>query len=356
MACEDRRFCASTSFRHHRIPPQLLLLYPPLPDTYNDSNHRKLAEHETIVDLLGTPLHRIASSDRERASTVLYKTHVLRQEPPFGCMQATEHNYSVASPLYTLLTIAPYVSRIELLMIAYEFCGNFSVFSPNARSEYILNSAYQQGMIPLGAGWTRVKDTKGRDTNLWKRDPLITMEELVAFSKKTAGMRGSQNLRWAAERMTGVCASPFEAQASMLFGLSRRLGGMGLSFENNARIVLTKEARAIYNHPCCYADIYIEGTDAHPPLDIECQGQSVHDGEAAILSDSDRLAALESMGIQVVPITYRQLSNEDGFAATQKLIAQKLNMRLSPKTPKERLAETSLREEVLIDWNTLAQR
>lgn len=99
MACEDRRFCASTSFRHHRIPPQLLLLYPPLPDTYNDSNHRKLAEHETIVDLLGTPLHRIASSDRERASTVLYKTHVLRQEPPFGCMQATEHNYSVASPL-----------------------------------------------------------------------------------------------------------------------------------------------------------------------------------------------------------------------------------------------------------------
>ena len=226
MACEDRRFCASTSFRHHRIPPQLLLLYPPLPDTYNDSNHRKLAEHETIVDLLGTPLHRIASSDRERASTVLYKTHVLRQEPPFGCMQATEHNYSVASPLYTLLTIAPYVSRIELLMIAYEFCGNFTVFSPNARSEYILNSAYQQGMIPLGAGWTRVKDTKGRDTNLWKRDPLITMEELIAFSKKTAGMRGSQNLRWTAERMTGVCASPFEAQASMLFGLSRRLGGM----------------------------------------------------------------------------------------------------------------------------------
>lgn len=325
MACEDRRFCASTSFRHHRIPPQLLLLYPPLPDTYNDSNHRKLAEHETIVDLLGTPLHRIASSDRERASTVLYKTHVLRQEPPFGCMQATEHNYSVASPLYTLLTIAPYVSRIELLIIAYEFCGNFSVFSPNARSEYILNSAYQQGMIPLGAGWTRVKDTKGRDTNLWKRDPLITMEELVAFSKKTAGMRGSQNLRWAAERMTGVCASPFEA-------------------------------RAIYNHPCCCADIYIEGTDAHPPLDIECQGQSVHDGEAAALSDSDRLAALESMGIQVVPITYRQLSNEDGFAATQKLIAQKLNICLSPKTPKERLAETSLREEVLIDWNTLAQR
>lgn len=356
MAYKDRRFCAHTSFRHLRIPPQLLLLYPPLPDTYGDSNHRKLAKHETVVDLLGTPLHRIASSDRERAGTALYRTHVLRQEPPFGCIQGTDHNYSVASPLYTLLTIAPFVSRTELLMMTYELCGSFSVFSPNARSEHILSSAYRQGMIPLGAGWTRVKDTKGRDTDLWKRDPLITMEDLDAFSKRTAGMRGSQKLRWAAEHMTGVCASPFEAQASILLGLSRRLGGTGLSFENNARIKLDKEARAIYNRSCCYADIYFEGTERHPPLDIECQGRSVHDGEEAALSDSDRLAALESMGIQVLPLTYRQFSDEDGFAAAEKLIAQKLNMRLRPKTPRERMAETALREEVLIDWNTLAQR
>lgn len=353
MPYEDWRFCAQTAFRYHRIPPQLLALYPPLPNTYGDSNHLKFAKHETVTDLLGTPLHRLTNSDRQRANSVLYRTHVLREEAPFGSMQSTEHNFAVASPLYTLLTIAPMVTRIELLMIAYELCGSFSVFEPCKRADTILRSAYSQGIIKLGVGWTRVRNTRGEQTNLWKREPLITIDELKSYAAETSGMYGAKKLQWVAQRLTGECASPFEVQASILLGLSRRLGGMGFAFSNNRRIRLTNTAKEFYRHNSCYADLYIEGSRTHPPVDIECQGQSVHDSEEASLSDSDRIAALESMGIQVVPLTYRQISSEDNLEATGNLIARKLNIQLKPKTERQKKAQQELLNVVLTDWERL---
>lgn len=350
----DRLLCAQTSFRFHRVPPQILQLYPPMPSTFQDSNHIKLFKSPIVADLLGTPLHRIARSSTNQGKTTCYRTHVLREELPFGCIQETEHSFSVASPLYTLLTMAPLVSRVELLMAAYELCGTFAVFHPNERTEYLLDSAYRQGFIPLGAGWARVKDARNNETDLWRREPLVTIDELASFAHAATGMHGAKNLHWVARHLTGICASPFEVQASILLGMPRRLGGMGLAISNNERIVLDKQARTIYPRSCCYADIFIAGTEGHPPLDIECQGRLAHASEIALLSDADRLAALESMGIGVLPLTYRQFSDIESYRAAKRLIARKLNMKLRPKTKEQERVEERLHKEVFIDWETLA--
>lgn len=166
-------------------------------------------------------------------------------------------------------------------------------------------------------------------------------------------MHGAKKLRWAAERVLGVCASPFEVQAAILQGLSRRLGGEGLPITINQRIPLSSKAQRIYPHVYCLADLYIEETDAHPALDIECQGRSVHSSEAAGLSDSDRIAALESMGVQVLPLTYAQFADPTRYQAIRELIAAKLNTRFKLKTSAEQKAETALRSQIFIDWTTL---
>lgn len=152
-----------------------------------------------------------------------------------------------------------------------------------------------------------------------------------------------------ASLVTGVCASPFEAQASILLGLPRRLGGQGYHFNNNHRIELTTSAQAIYPHTCRYADIFFEATDEHPALDIECQGRSVHDNEAASISDSNRITALQSMGIEVIPLTFEQFYDADRFCAILDLIATKLDTTIKPKTERQLSIETNRRHDVLVD-------
>lgn len=216
--------CAQSAFRFHRVPPQLRALYPPLPGTYQDSNHRKLASCSTASDLLGTPIHRLVRARSAVNSGTTYQSHLVGGELPFGCIQETDHGFLLAGPELTLLTMAPSIDRVELLMATYELCGSFSVFQPTVQAESLLKEAADQGFIPENAGWKRVVDTKDAQTSLWKRDPMTGPESLRSFLDQTKGLRGSKNLAWAIDRVTGTCASPFEVQASILLGLSRRLG------------------------------------------------------------------------------------------------------------------------------------
>lgn len=349
----DMPLCGPTAFRYYRVPPQVLALYPAIVSGSSGVASRRIRKEKIIEDLLGLPLHRITNTRSQQAKTVLFKTHVLAGELPFGTLQETDHGFDVATPAFTLFTMASCVSRVHLLMAAYEFCGSFAVFQPTREAESRLQQTQQQGVFPLGFGWQRVRDTQNNNTGLWKRDPLLTIEELQRFANQLDGRHGSKKLRWAAEHITGVCASPFEVQASILLGLPRRFGGQGLSVQNNYRIPLNDRARALYQHSCCYADIYLEASGEHPAIDIECHGKSVHASEEAGISDAERLAALESMGIPVVPLTFKQLASECSFKAVKHLIEQKRHIKFQPKTERQQRVEQDLRREVLIDWETL---
>lgn len=49
----DRILTGMSAFRYHRIPPQVLALYPPLPEAFEDPRHNKIAQSPIVEDLLG---------------------------------------------------------------------------------------------------------------------------------------------------------------------------------------------------------------------------------------------------------------------------------------------------------------
>lgn len=345
----DRYFSGITALRYLRTPPQVLALYPPLAEPYQDSNHMKLASSPLIEDILHTPLDCTVFHANKRRSSKYYRYHLSNTDLPFGCFRPCNHGCYVASPPYALLTSAAFLTETQLLMLAFEFCGTYSVYSPRTRTEKLLQDAYAKRAINPADGWNRVCSATGKASNLWKREPLTTPDELLAFCTEARGLAGAKRLRRVASLVTGVCASPFKAQASILLGLPRRLGGQGYHFNNNHRIELTTSAQAIYPHTCCYADIFFEATDEHPALDIECQGRSAHDNEAASISDSNRIAALQSMGIEVIPLTFEQFYDADRFCAILDLIATKLDTSIKPKTERQLSIETNRRHDVLVD-------
>lgn len=349
----DLTLCGQSAFYYYRIPPQVLGLYPAISLGNIDRRCCGLGCHAVVKDLLHAPLHRLVFTRAQSGSRSLFKSHLLTQEPPPGSFRQTEHGFDVTSPEFTLLSLATQVSRNQLLMACYEMCSSFAVFTPCERTQQQLDEAISLKFIPPDCGWKRIVDTKGNDTNLWKRAPLLSAADIAAFAKQAAGLRGVKQLRWAAERMAGQTASPFEVQTSMLVSLPRDEGGLGIGITNNARIPLSEAARSLYDKTCCYADILIESVTDSMGVILECQGRSAHDSEAASLSDAERTTALTSMGYDVIQITYGQIKDKRSFGNLAELIHKKAGLPYTPKIKQECDAEDALRQELLVDWDDL---
>lgn len=345
--------CGPTAFQYYRIPPQILGLYPAILPPEHDHRLVHYSKQPVFDDLLGKPVWRFVSTRGARFNGKLFHSRLLTQEPPPGSFRQTEHGFDVTSPEFTLLSLATHVSPNQLLMACYELCGSFAVFKPSKRAQQQLDEAISLQLIAPSYGWERVKDVNGNDTNLWKRTPLLNAADIAAFAKQAAGMRGVKQLRWAAERMTGQTASPFEVQASMLISLPRVEGGLGMSIANNVRIPLSEAARSLYTRSCCYADILIESNTDSMGVILECQGRSAHGSEPASISDAERTTALTSMGYDVIQITYDQIKDKKSFEYLAELIHKKAGLPYTPKTKQEADAEDTLRRELLVDWDEL---
>lgn len=349
----DLTLCGQSAFNYYRISPQVLGLYPAISLGNMDRRCCGLGSHAVVKDLLHAPLHRLVFTRAQSGSRSLFKSHLLTQEPPPGSFRQTEHGFDVTSPEFTLLSLATQVSRNQLLMACYEMCSSFAVFTPCERAQKQLDEALSLKLIPPDCGWERVVDTKGNGTNLWKRAPLLSAADIAAFAKQAAGLRGVKQLRWAAKRMTGQTASPFEVQTSMLISLPRDEGGLGIDITNNARIPLSEAARSLYDKTCCYADILIESFTDSMGVILECQGRSAHDSEAASLSDAERATALTSMGYDVIQLTYDQIKDKKSFDHIAELIHKKAGLPYTPKTKQECDAEDALRQKLFVDWDEL---
>ena len=349
----DLELCGRSAFEYHRIPPQILGLYPKIDLQPSDRRYIKLSHEPFLEDLLTSPIHRIAHNRNNRFSGSLFKPHLLTREAPPGAFWQTEHGFEVASPEFTLLNLATMTEPYELLMAAYELCSTFAVFKPCERAQAQLDEAIRLKLIDRDDGWERVNDTNNSPTDLWKREPLTNTAKLKEFMVKATGMRGIKRLPWTIDRMSGITASPFEAQTSMLLSMPRNEGGWSIPIQNNVRIPLTGDAKKLHDATCAYADILIEtGTDSLG-LVIECQGRSVHDSEQAALSDAERATALTSMGYDVIQITYKQIESQASANSIAKLIHKKAGLEFKPKSSDELTAELDLRRHILTDWNNL---
>ncbi len=348
--------CDISAFRLHRTPPQVTAVLPSLAGVAASKSRLAFANHPTTEQLLGLPVHRLLfdSSQRCGGRDRNFKDHlwtakncgIAIEEHPIGC--------GVTSPLYTLLFLARHVPLEQLIMAMYEMCGMFAVFHPSAAIEAELSKLNDKQALDAYPNWERVINLNGAPTDLWKRAPLIDLADLHDFAQKTEGLTGHKAFVKAARYVTGITASPFEVQASMLLGLPRHLGGEGFEgLENNKRISLSPNARNLALQSTCFADLYFEAYDGAAPLDIECHGRGVHDGERASISDADRATALESMGINVVQLTYGQIQDPARFESVRQLIAKLRGTRITEKCPAFKQKEMELRRQLFIDWNTL---
>ncbi len=289
------------------------------------------------------PIDVLVSDPKDRRSTGFVKTTLWRADLPFGSTQQIAEDLSVTSPAFTMLQIARRSSLPKTVILASELCGGYAVFRTPLPIAKQLQRMIRRDELPCLGGWRPCLTVAGMLTDLWARPALIGPDDLVDIAERSDSRNGRANLLKAAELVRPGSASPFETQAGILLGFPRRLGGEGLGgFTYNEKAVLSADARLLAQRECCYCDLYWpEG------VDVECQSALYHKEKAENLWDSDRTAALQLMGIEVLPLTFAQLKDERRFEAFTLVVERALGRAHRAKTANQAAASLALREEVL---------
>lgn len=344
--------CGKTALKYYRTPPRYLGICPPLPHEKPRSKYPELHQAPLATEILGFPLHALADSANGRSQTETFHHHVMPHELPFGSTRDTLHGFKVASPALTLFTLSRSLSFNQLVMAAYEMCGRFTLFRPTPALDAELAA---RGATNMTDGWSCVRDTKGSPTTQWMRPPLVTLSELRAFIDGMGNIRGAKLFASALDCVSGICASPFEAQLSMLLWMDPDLGGWGYrGIENNYRVRYGSKARTLTDKDYAEIDIRALSSDGTREWMLECQGRVVHDREGAGTKDALRVTALQSMGYDATLITHDQIEDQDKFAVLRQMLSDKLDITWPEKTARQTAAENNLRADIFTDWRALA--
>ena len=310
--------------------------------------YRDLIENVPLLALCGNgPFDIMVSRRGEARESRLMRPRIWSEPLAPGSIRPATQTLDVTSPEFTLQQIAAHESFAHALLVATELCGNFSAYHTPAPIAGIIEQLCAQDQLPAINGWEPCLDGEGKLTDLWTREPLVTPKDLRLFAQKSDAARGRKKLERVAGYVVPGAASPFEAKAGVLLGLPRRWGGAGLGgFSHNQRIGLTPDAALIAGRSACFCDLYWpEG------VDLECHSKTWHSQRDDQLSDFAREAALELMGIDVVPLTHEQLKSPRQLDAIARLVSAKLGRKVHPKSDSERRVEGKLRERVLgFDW------
>lgn len=351
----DYALCNISALRYHRIPPPVLSILPSISISPSDINKAELLSNPTITDVIGLPVNLLVADRKLCTGASGIKHRCWSAEIPKSGITDSELGIEVSSPLFTLLQLSTTLSLESLILVIYELCGRFTVFNPTPKIEEAIKPLEQQ--LPRGIdGWKRVCGTDGKSSDLWIRDELVGLDELATFIQETKGLYGNLKLQKAARFITGVTMSPFEAQLSLLLSLPRSMGGEGLPhISNNEEVALSANAKRLCSNKKAYIDLYVVSNDGERGLAIECQGRISHGPSGVTENDAERATALQSMGYDVLLVTYSQISDRRQFDVLRRLIFKKLGMEYTEKDERERLAELDLRRKIFINWEQLGE-
>jgi len=158
---------------------------------------------------------------------------------------------------------------------------------------------------------------------LVSREPLTTISKIQKFVEHIGGAYGVNKLRSALSWVIERSGSPRETSMNLCMSMPSRLGGQQLPrFEANYHYDLTDEAKLLTRRN------FLVGDASWPEKDIEMEYNSNkhHDTEEELEMDFEKITALESMGVTVIPVSTRQFNSYDAFSAIMSTVRERLGM------------------------------
>lgn len=307
-----------------------------------------------LTDLKGVslPVHVLVDGASNRTKSEHFVFHRRPDLLPDNAIQDIGGGVGVLTPPFTLALQNQNRGLITVLRAMCEACGIYAIHQETNRTRYVLNTALSEGMLSPGKSrssrgisaysdengkpssflgrfnnqlpWVPSFDRFNRLTNLWKRPPLTSTEEIIHAADLIAGTRGTKLSRKAASLAFNGAGSPLETQVALALCLSARYGGEGFPMPSfNRKVSFSADAQTLSKMKCAVADMLWE--ESHVILEVN--GLAYHADRQGFVLSSNRRAALESMGYTVLEIDYEQFSKLEQFDVIVSTFSKALEVR-----------------------------
>lgn len=249
------------------------------------------------------------AADRTKASGI--RAHVCKHPLPSKSIIRLTESVSVVSPELCFAQLETVLPETRHLLAGFEFCGTYAV---------------------------------DENEELISRKPLASTAAITKTVRHFAPHHKGRSAHLLPYILDNA-ASPMEAKLALLLSLPYRKGGYGLPAPIlNAPIALSKQARTLYPHETCRADLFWPETQ----LDLEYDGEAFHEG-AHHANDIARRNALEQNGVAVISVCRNQLGSKEACDLLAHRIAQTLGVRIQPRCDSFAEKQTQLRKALGIE-------
>lgn len=256
------------------------------------------------------PLHVLVESGNTRRRSKDLVCHTKSGSLPAKAVLDTRRGFYVCSPELCFLQSASFLELSKMIELGFELCGTYDASCENLRS----------------------------------CNPLTTHKKLTTFITRAEGFHGRKQALRALQYVSENAASPQETLLVMLLCLPYRLGGYGLEPPSlNYRIDLSTKASTIAGKKYLVCDLYWP----RAKVAVEYDSDAFHTGPKRIAQDSERRAALATMGITVITVTRKQLRSSKELHAVAHLLADHVGKPLQYKDPTFTQARLKLRAAIL---------
>lgn len=228
-----------------------------------------------------------------------------------GGLRRISNNLYILSPAALLLDLASILTFEQLLALAEELCGDWSLPERALESEDTAS----------------ILDFLNKPCGYYKAKPAMNADELRAFHEKAALMKGRQASAAVARYAIGGSRSPMEAIMNCMYALPHEYGGLGCGpVKSNYKITMNSTAQSISSLPYILADAYLPRFHTI----LEYNG-SYHDEAAIRRRDEARTLGLMSMGIDVYRLNSDQLKDIDALESIARTIYRRSDRYYRPR-------------------------
>lgn len=340
----------------------------------NICEHVRVVKNRLLGDLKGVrlPVHVLVDKGASEPRNDLIVARRMHADIPKEYLHDIGGGLSVVTPEVAAISVAYSMGVHRTIELLDEFCGICGIFNPTGRALFAMEHAAAQGLwgpnCAQGQGvyaftdehgrieprftrsgdeipWQPSFDRNGSFSNMVKRSPLTTRDNLIAAAHDIKGVRGIEVARKALPLVVEGSGSPLETKLVMLLCLPPRYGGEHLETPYlNRRISYSPLARCMTDDKSCVADLVWPDRK----VIIEANGFKFHADRMGFFEMTGRTSALESMGYTVVDITYGQMADLTQFDVKLNRIASALGLNIRKRT-KEFLEKRSELHEALFE-------
>lgn len=165
--------CDISAFRFHRTPPQVLMLCPPYPDRATDNNRAGFRNHILTHEILGIPVHLLATDRKRRLNNVSTVSHLVQTSCHLGAYSKLTSVFQRQVLSIHYLILPRMLTKTTLLWRCTNSAARFQYFGRAQLLKRFSTASTLPSCFPGHSGGGESKALRGERPTFGDANPLL---------------------------------------------------------------------------------------------------------------------------------------------------------------------------------------